>query len=205
MKKLLFVMLLAAVCFPASAELAIYRMTIREGLGVFDAELECPKVRLTETMWLVLDIDYEALEELECGDIADLGGEAVLDAAVFKAWSFGGVKFFDAMEVEDLYIYILSDDIAVVTEFCGARCIMEGKLRRNDVPRSLKGYLQIEDGTYIGEGTCNARFSSTLKQKGIKQGWEDIYDAFDYLYSIQPNRAVEGDMCDPLGLDFIVD
>lgn len=206
MKKLLFVTLLAALCVQASAELLIYNMSSRENLGVLDpnSDGECPRVILKETIWLVLDVNSTDLLALECADVAAFGeGEVIADAYLFKSWSYDRVKYFATVQVDDIYAYRLDNDFVLVMDYCDTAVFMTGRAAASDAPASFSGYCIIEGTTYVGEGSCSARLSRTLRKKGEKLEWTTIEDVLDYLEGIQPGRAVEGDVCDPLGMEVV--
>ena len=191
MKKLLILVLVLAFCIPASAELIVYKMTCRE--RAFDRAADCPvREGLAETMWLVLDVDLEKLELLECGEVEGLGGEVITDAAIFKTWRLGRDRFYDYGSVDDIDLYVLDGQVCVVTQSCGAMCVMFGNYNR----RTLSGYCII-DQQYLGYGSCYARLDVLLLKKAAREGWTEIDDILNYLEDKQPKNAQQGEMCAP--------
>lgn len=190
----MLVMLVAVFCIPASAELVVYKMTCRERL--FDQSQDCPaKEVLAETMWLVIEVDPEELALLECGDSDGVGGDAIIDAAIFKTWNLGREKLYDSAPVDDMAVFVLDDHIGILMRQCGVTSVVFGKISKIGLPRSLTGHM-ISEGQYIGEGNCHARLNTRLTRMAYEEGWS-IGDVLGYLEDKQPKKAEQGNMCDP--------
>jgi len=199
MKKLLLVMLVLAFCIPASAELVIYKITCRETL--FDRTDDCPeKVSLRETMWLILDVDPAEVDLLQCGDDVFLGDDAVPTAGIFKTWKLDRWKLWDDGFMFNVRFYILDGQVCVEMPFCSSRCVMKGRTRGGIAPRSLNGHCVSFGDTAFGKAACSARLDRRMMRKFNRENISTVGDALDYLESIQPYDAIQGDACDPLML-----
>lgn len=199
MKKLLLLVVILAMCIPASAELLIYKMNFRE--KVFTADDDCPSsTTLNEAIWLVIDINDVNIADVNCGDILELDPNGVVaDAGMFKTWKLNGEHLSDTPEVTLLDYHILDGNkIAIVFEFCDSTSMLEGTAKTGLSAKSLKG-SGINNGTIVGSGTVTARIDGRLT-KIVERGGED-YDTVDeviaYLEDLYDDYLA-GDACDPL-------
>jgi hypothetical protein len=181
--------------------LVVYNITCKEGVALYMDE-DCPKAEITESIWLILDVNEAELANLECGDVETTGGSVIADAWLFKAWKLGRHRFYGSaslLDEGDMTVYILDRQLVVVTELCDATCVMEGKLGRDNSVRSLKGCCIIDGATMIGEGICSARLDRRLMRRVEKLELTSIDDILGYLQTSQSLRAQEVDICDPFG------
>jgi hypothetical protein len=195
MKKVLVAMLVLAFCVPASAELVIYKIRCRE--RVFDPNEICPDIkRIDEIIWLVLDVDMAELKDLGCGDTEGVGGCVIKEAVIFKTWRIDGRKIYDFYSWDDMVVYVLDSEVLILSQFCDATCIMEGKIDPENFLKNLKGQILI-NGQYIGQGNCWARLDTKLMETALEKEWTSTAEVLDHLEKMQPKRVKRGDICDP--------
>jgi hypothetical protein len=203
MKKVLVATLALAFCVPASADLVVYKISSREAVARYSDPNNCLKVKLSETMWVILDVNEPNLAALEC-DRRDLGDDDIMDGAVFKTFKAGRDRFYGSELWPgnfSLVAYILNEQATLRIGICYVECVMEGKIGRRDIlPRSLAGYCTIAGGGTVGEGSCRARLDTSLARIIEEEGYITVAEVLAYLESIQPDDATEIDICDPFSV-----
>jgi hypothetical protein len=201
MKKLILLLIILTLCVPAfcgdyNNALLVYKVVVHEKMFQ-RAEESCPvKKPLSEIMWLVLEVDIDAAQKLECGDVEELYGYVINDAIMFKRWTYRGQRYYDN-EIYPNYFeaHIVKHHAVVRMGFCDVQCITEGVMGRNNFPSFMHGYGLI-DGQYIGEANINIRYAPGLTNLARRKEWSK-YDIMDYLTDRQPRKAMHGDGCDP--------